>query len=116
MARLSVTLDERDEGEITSIQGSLDALKAAVHRVLATDPSAGEGCFNELAASLEELSTDPSAASVMRQALDFFAASLRRADRMADMEAGYAALARDEDRASLIPTMRGRLPHRFVED
>jgi len=116
MARLSVTLGERDEADISSIQGSLDALKATVHQVLESDPAAGEGCFIELAASLEELGSDPSAASVMRQALDFFVASLRRADRMADLEAGYVALARDEERGDLASAMRGRLPGRFSKD
>jgi hypothetical protein len=116
MARLSVSLGEHDEAEISSIQASLDALKATVHGVLDSDPAAGDGCFNELAASLEELGADPSAAAVMRQALEFFVASLRRADRIADLEAGYRAMARDEDRAGVSSSMRGRLPDRFRED
>jgi hypothetical protein len=116
MARLSVTLDERDEAEISSIQASLDALKATVQRVLESDPTAGDGCFNELASSLEELDADPSAAAVMRQALDFLVASLRRADRIAELEAGYGALAGDEDRDALVSVMRDRLPDRFRED
>ena len=116
MTRLSVTLDDRDEAEISSIQGSLDALRATVHGVLGSDPAAGDGCFRELAASLEELGEDPSAAAVMRGALDFFVASLRRADRIADLEAGYGILAREVDRERVVSTMRGRLPDRFRED
>lgn len=116
VARLSVTLDESGEAEISSIQASLDALKTAVQRALESDPTAGAGCFYELAGSLEELGADPSAASVMRQALDFFVASLRRADRIAELEAGYLALARDEDRENLSSAMRDRLPDRFRVD
>ena len=116
MARLSVTLDERDEAEISSLQQSIATWKESVYRALDTDPSAGTGCFVQLAGSLEELGKDPSAASVMRHALDFFVISIKRADQIANLEAGYGALAQDADRARVLSSMRDRVPERFRED
>jgi hypothetical protein len=116
VTRLTVTLDERGEAEISSIQESLDTLKASVNRALDVDPGAGTGSFLQLARVLEALGKDPSAASVMRHALDFFVASIRRADQIARLEAGYGALAHDEDRAGVRSAMRGRVPDRFQED
>jgi hypothetical protein len=116
MTRLTVTLDEAGEAEISSVQESLDTLKASVYRALDADPTAGTGVFLQLADSLEALGKDPSAASVMRHALDFFVGSIRRADQIAELEVGYGALAQVADRAGVLSAMRDRVPDRFQGD
>ena len=115
MARSTVTLDIETTRQLDAIEAR-DACEA-VRRVVASPASEdGHRLWSSLARSVEELGDNPSRSAVIRQALDYYLASLREARRISELESGYAALARDEDRARTVRAMRDRLPERFDED
>jgi hypothetical protein len=116
VARSTVTLDEETAHELESLEAQdyLDEVRRAVE-----SPVAAEGAHRlwlKLVHSVEELGVKPSRSAVIRQALDYYFASIQEARRINRLEEGYAALASDEDRSRGIRAMRNRVPERFRED
>jgi hypothetical protein len=85
-------------------------------RVVESSPEEGHRLLVYLAHSIDELGAKPSESAFIRQAVDYYIGAIREAGRMSQLEAGYAALAQDEERASVIRAMRDRMPDRFRED
>lgn len=118
MARRSVTLDPETARELEEVDRELDELREEVARAVQAGSldAASHRLWMRLAGSLEELGTKPSGSALIREALSFYLASIHEARRLAQLEAGYRALAQDEERASVIRAMRERVPARFRED
>lgn len=69
-----------------------------------------------LVRSMQELGEDPSASAVVREAVDFFLAALRDAEREARLESGYALLAGDKERDQMIAATWKRAHERLADE
>ncbi len=116
MTRLTVTLDERTTGELHELR--VTELRRLLLKMM-NSPSATEDraqVWSRLAHSMDRLGDDPSAAAVIRQALDYYLAALKDAQREARLEAGYALLASDDERGQMIETTSKRSPARWTDE
>lgn len=116
MTRLTITFDDEtvdalDRLPVVELQG---ALLTRLDSAWATADQAAS--WTRLSRSLEKLGEDPSASAVVRQAVDFFIAALRDAQREARLEAGYALLAADQERDQMIDSTRRRAPERSANE
>lgn len=116
MTRLTITFDDDTVEELDTLP--LAELQAAVmarlDSVATTDDQAA--FVARLSRSLEELGEDPSASAVVREALNFFLAALRDAERDARLEAGYALLAADSNRERMLEAIPRRAPKRVADE
>jgi metal-responsive CopG/Arc/MetJ family transcriptional regulator len=116
MTRLTITFDdglvnELDQLPLAELQGALLA------RLDSSGTTAEQAAsWIRLSHSLDELGEDPSASAVVRQALGFFLAALRDAQRDARLEAGYAVLAADREREQMIKATSRRTPERVADE
>lgn len=116
MTRLTITFDDDTVEGLDSLP--LAELRAALMARLNSAATTGDQAafVAQLSRSLEELGEDPSASAVVREALDFFLAALRDAEREARLEAGYALLAADPDRERMLETIPKWAPKRVVDE
>ena len=116
MSRLTITFDDETVEGLASLP--LAELQAAVMaRLDSAETTSDQAAFvARLSRSLEELGEDPSASAVVREALDFFLAALRDAEREARLEAGYALLAADPNRERMLQVMPKRAPKRVTDE
>ena len=116
MSRLTITFDDDTVVELDRLP--LADLQAAVNaRMDSAETSSDQAVFiARLSHSLMELGEDPSASAVVREALNFFLAALRDAEREARLEAGYALLAADPNRERLLEAISKRVPRRVADE
>jgi hypothetical protein len=116
MTRLTITFDDDTVDGLDSLP--LAELQAAVMARLDSVATTGDQAafVARLSHSLEELGEDPSASAVVREALDFFLAALRDAQREARLEAGYALLAGDQERQQMLDATSKRAPLRMADE
>jgi len=111
-----VTLDDASLRELSSLSDSLPGWKAAVDRALDSSMlEASSAFFEQLAGSLDDLGDDPSASAVIREAVQYFFVAIKRAERIALMERGYEALAREPEREAAIRSVTARAAERSAE-
>ncbi len=116
MTRLTITfddetVDELDELPLTDLQG------AVMSRLESAGTTSDQAAFLvRLSRSLQELGEDPSASAVVREALDYFLAALRDAEREARLEVGYTELASDQERDQMVEAMSRRTPRRLLDE
>ena len=116
MTRLTITfdddtVDELDGLPLAELQG------AVVARLDSAGTTSDQAAFLvRLSRSLNELGEDPSASAVVREALDYFLAALRDAEREARLEAGYAQLAADQERDQILDATSKRPLERLVDE
>jgi hypothetical protein len=116
MTRLTITFDD---GTVDQLDGlPLAELKEALTaRLESAGTTSDQAAFVvRLSRSLEELGEDPSASAVVREAVEFFLAALRDADREARLEAGYAQLAADQERDQILDATSKRAPRRISDE
>jgi Arc/MetJ-type ribon-helix-helix transcriptional regulator len=116
MARLTITFDDEtvdalDQLRVAELQG---VLLTRLDSVL--DAADEATLWIRLSRSLEELGAHPSASAVVREALGFFLAALRDAQREANQESGYALLAEDRERNQMIAATSRRAPERVADE
>lgn len=116
MTRLTITFDDDTVEGLDSLP--LAELQAAVKARLDSVGTPGDQAafVARLSHSLEELGEDPSASAVVREALDFFLAALRDAERDARLEAGYALIAADPNRERMLEAIPKRAPKRMADE
>ena len=116
MTRLTITFDDDTVDKLDSLP--LAELQAAVMAQLNSVVTSGDQAafVARLSRSLEELGEDPSASAVVREALDFFLAALRDAEREARLEAGYALIAADPNRERMLEAIPKRTPQRVANE
>jgi Arc/MetJ-type ribon-helix-helix transcriptional regulator len=116
MTRLTITFDDDTVEGLDSLP--LAELQAAVMARLDSVATSGDQAafVARLSHSLEELGEDPSASAVVREALEFFLAALRDAERDARLEAGYALIAADPNRERMLQAMPKRAPKRMADE
>ena len=116
MTRLTITFDndtveQLDGLPLAELQGAVMA------RLDSAGTTSDQAAFLvRLSSSLEELGEDPSASAVIREALDYFLAALRDAEREARLEAGYALLAADQEREQMLFAASKRVPRRMADE
>jgi Arc/MetJ-type ribon-helix-helix transcriptional regulator len=116
MTRLTITFDDDTVEGLDSLP--LAELQAAVMARLDSVATTGDQAafVARLSHSLEELGEDPSASAVVREALDFFLAALRDAERDARLEAGYALIADEPNRERMLEAIPKRAPKRMADE
>lgn len=116
MTRLTITFDDEtaDSLDRLPVEELRDLLRTRLESTSITADQAP--ALTRLARSLTELGRDPSASAVVRQALDFFLAAIRDAEREARLEAGYALLATDEERDQMIEATSKRSLDRVADE
>jgi Arc/MetJ-type ribon-helix-helix transcriptional regulator len=116
MSRLTITFDDETVNELDRLP--LVELQAAVTaRLNSAETTSDQAAFAaRLSRSLRELGEDPSASAVVREALDFFLAALRDAERESRLEAGYALLAADQERDQMLDATSKRVPQRVADE
>ena len=116
MARLTITFDDEAVNELDQLP--LAELQRALLARLDSSGTTAEQAASwiRLSHSLDELGEDPSASAVVRQALGFFLAALRDAQRDARLETGYAVLAADREREQMIKATSRRAPERVADE
>lgn len=116
MTRLTITFDDETVDELDGLP--LADLQGAVMARLDSAGTTGDQAafLVRLSRSLQELGEDPSASAVVREALDYFLAALRDAEREARLEAGYTQLAADEDRDQMLAATPRRTPQRLADE
>jgi hypothetical protein len=116
MTRLTVTLDDWATSELRELR--IAELRELLHE-MANSPSATQDraeTWSRLADSMGQLGEDPSASAVIRQALDYYLAALKDAEREARLEAGYAQLAAEDERRKMIEAASTRAPARWTDE
>lgn len=118
MARRSVTLDPETARELDEIEREIEEVREGLARAVSSGSldAASHRLWVRLARSVEALGTKPSGSALIREALSFYLGSIHEARRLGQLEAGYRALAQDEERTRVIRAMRKRVPARFRED
>jgi Arc/MetJ-type ribon-helix-helix transcriptional regulator len=116
MTRLTITFDDDTVDELDGLQ-----LAELQEVVMARMDSAGTTSdqaqfFVRLSRSLQALGENPSASAVVREALDYFLAALRDAEREARLEAGYSLLAADQEREQMLDATSKRTPRRLADE
>ncbi|MGH2596021.1 MAG: hypothetical protein ACRDH7_08670 [Actinomycetota bacterium] len=116
MTRLTITFDDDTVEGLDSIPLA-ELREAVIARLNSVATTGDQAAFvARLSHSLEELGEDPSASAVVREALDFFLAALRDAEREARLEAGYALLAADPNRERMLESIPKRAPQRVANE
>jgi hypothetical protein len=116
MTRLTITFDDGTVEGLDSLP--LAELQEALMARLDSAATTGDQAafLARLSRSLEELGGNPSASAMVREALDFFLAALRDAERDARLEAGYALLAADPNRERMLEEVPKRVPRRVADE
>jgi hypothetical protein len=114
MSRLTITFDDETVNELNHLP--LAELQGALLARLDSAEPDQTPAWIRLSRSLEELGEDPSASAVVRQALDFYLAALRDAQREARLEAGYTLLAADRERQQMLGATSKRAPRRVADE
>lgn len=116
MTRLTITFDDDTVDQLDGLP--LAELQAALMaRLESAGTTSDQAAFVvRLSRSLGELGEDPSASAVVREAVEFFLASLRDADRETRLEAGYAQLAADVERDQILDATTKRVPERLISE
>lgn len=97
--RLTVTIEDTSERQLAEAYRMLPAWRDAVREAVELARSDEDRVLLEhLVRLLDDLGDGPSSSEVMRRALDYFFTSIEKAQRLAKLEAGYRALARDPGR------------------
>jgi Arc/MetJ-type ribon-helix-helix transcriptional regulator len=116
MTRLTITFDD-DTVDQLDVLPLADLQVALMARLESAGTTSDQAAFVvRLSRSLKELGEDPSASAVVREAVDFFLAALRDADREARLETGYALLAADQERQPMLDATSKRLPQRMADE
>jgi len=106
MPRLTFTLDEEIDAKLESLRASAGSVAERVGRVAdKSRPDSRWELVDELASSVARLGDDPSLAALVREALFYYLASLDEIERSARLEAGYAELAKDEEREQVMEAL-----------
>ena len=116
MARVTFTIDDSSARELERVGELLKSLHERLIPVLEQELAEGSPFVRHLLASLEALPEDPSASAVVRSAVGTYLAAIRDLERSAGMDAGYAALEAEEDRAGIMEGAAKRVAARWADE
>ena len=119
MTRLTFTLDDSSSVGVEHVRTHARELRAALG-ALEDSVGATEAWefVRPVLESLDRLAADPdpSLASVVRESLSLYLESLRELELRAKLDAGYAALAADQQRSQMIRSVTQRAAERWADE
>jgi hypothetical protein len=116
LPRLTFTLDENTADEVERLKERSTDLAGRVKRFFERSGPEQWERLEPMARSLAKLGEDPSLAGIIREALFYYFASLDEILERARTEAGYAALAADEERAEALFSARDRVAQDWADE
>lgn len=117
MTRLSVTLDDNTTQELEELPAWLPHVRGQMSEDdFARFCSERPRVFLEVVRSLRDLGDEPSTSAVIRQAVKWYLTVARDLERTALLEAGYSALAGDEERSAVLRTLTAAAAERWADE
>jgi hypothetical protein len=106
MARVTFTIDEDTARELERYENGLLKLRGRLRKAMEDAPEAQGVFFGPILDWLDQLEEPPSQSALVREAVGLYLRALREAERSGELDAGYRALAEDEERGAMIDALR----------